>query len=167
MDGFNTGLANLVAAINAQRASTNPVPILGFVNPDGVLGAFEHVGDILSTPALTVQSPFLNWNNASQQNYGISDAEYEWLPQQMMGLVRDSSTPRYVIYGYGQALRPAANGLVTSGGINFGLVTNYQVVAESAVRAVVSVQAQLNNSGSYQVTNYTTRVESYNVLPSQ
>jgi hypothetical protein len=164
--GFNSGLANLVAAINVQRASTNAVPILGFVNPDGVRGAFEHVGDILSTPALTVQSPFLNWSNNLQQTYGISDAEYEWLPQQMMGLVRDSSTPRYVIYGYGQALRPAANGLVTSAN-NFGLVTNYQVVAESAVRAVISVHAQLNTSGAYPVTNYTTRVESYNVLPSQ
>jgi hypothetical protein len=167
VDGFNTGLANLVAAINAQRASTNLVPLNGFFNPDGVLGAFEHVGDILSTPALTVQSPFLNWSNNLQQAYGINDAEYEWLPQQMMGLVRESPTPRYVIYGYGQALRPAPNGLVSSGGSNFGLVTNYQVVAESAVRAVVSVHAQLNTSGAYPVTNYTTRVESYNVLPSQ
>jgi hypothetical protein len=164
--GFNSGLSNLVAAINALRAATNAVPIVGFANPDGVRGAFEHVGDILSTPELSVQSPFLNWRNVNQQSYGINDAEYEWLPQQIMGLLRDSTTPRYVIYGYGQALRPAPNGLVTSSS-NFGLVTNYQVVAESAVRAVVSVHSQLNTSGPYPVTNYTTRVESYNVLPSQ
>ncbi len=84
-----------------------------------------------------------------------------------MGLVRGSSTPRYVIYGYGQALRPAGQRARKQRWGNFGLVTNYQVVAESAVRAVVSVHAQLNTSGPYPVTNYTTRVESYNVLPSQ
>jgi hypothetical protein len=43
----------------------------------------------------------------------------------------------------------------------------FQVVAESVVRAVVSVHAQVNMSGSYPVTNYTTRVESYNVLPPE
>ena len=161
--GANSQLAQLVAAINSQRANSHP--FLGFTNGDGVVGAFEHVGDILSVPQLTVQSPYLNWSNNLQQAYGINDAAYEWLPQQAMGLLRGTSTPRYVIYGYGQALRPAANGLDTSSG-NFGLVTNYQVVAESAVRAVVSVQKQINLSGPYPVTNYTTRVESYNVLPA-
>ena len=68
---------------------------------------------------------------------------YEWLPQQMMSLLRVSGTPqspmRYVIYCYGQTLRPAQNGIVTSGSL-FGMCTNYQVVAETATRAVVSVQ---------------------------
>ena len=152
----NGVLQTLVTNLNFVRSN--------FVNPDGVLGSFEHAGDILSVPALTERSPFLNWNNVNQQTYGISDAAYEWLPQQMMGLVRGGSTPRYVIYAYGQALRPAPGGVVT-GSANFGLVTNYQVVAESAVRAIVSVQAQVDTSGSYPVTNYTTRVESYSVLP--
>jgi hypothetical protein len=161
--GGNSGLATLLANINTQRTNTNPQ--VGFTNADGALGVFEHAGDILSTPALSVRSPFLNWTNPVQQEFGISDAAYEWLPQQMMGLVRGPTTPRYVIYGYGQSLRPAQNGLVSSSTF-FGLVTNYQVVAESAVRAVVSVQAHVDLSGNYPVTNYTTRVESYNVLPS-
>ncbi len=164
INGFNSALGNLVTNINNARAGTNV--LLGFTNADGVVGSFEHVGDILSTPALTTRSPFLNISNVNQVNFGISDAAYEWLPQQMMGLVREPSDPRYVIYCYGQALRPAPNGLVTSAS-NFGLVTNYQVVAESVVRAVVSVHAQVNMSGSYPVTNYTTRVESYNVLPPE
>ena len=161
-------LQTLVTNINFVRTGTNV--LYGFTNADGVVGSFEHAGDILATPALTEHSPFLNWTNtnsklmANLQAYGISDAAYEWLPQQMMGLVRGNSTPRYVIYAYGQALRPAPGGVVT-GSANFGLVTNYQVVAESAVRAVVSVQAQVNISGFYPVTNYTTRVESYSVLP--
>ena len=35
---------------------------------------------------------------------------YEWLPQQMMSLVRVGA-PRYVIYSYGQAFKPAPNGI--------------------------------------------------------
>jgi hypothetical protein len=138
--------------------------LYGFTNADGILGSFEHAGDVLAVPALTEHSPFLNWNNTNQQAFGISDATYEWLPQQMMGLVRASSTPRYVIYCYGQALRPAPGGMVNASS-NFGLITNYQVVAESAVRAIVTVQKQVNMSGSWPVTNYTTKVESYSVLP--
>ena len=60
----------------------------------------------------------------------------------------------------------------------FGLVTNYQVVAESATRSVITVLPVLTNATvtvnaptPYQttvpVTNYTTKVESFNVLPPQ
>ncbi len=69
---------------------------------------------------------------------------YEWLPQQMMSLVK-LGTPRYVIYCYGQALRPAKNGIITSGPYAL-MVTNYQIVSESAVRAVVQVENA--NTGS-------------------
>jgi len=162
VDGINSALGRLVASINLQR--TNTIPLVGFTNSDGVVGAFEHAGDILSTPALSVNSPFLNWSNNFQQAYGLNDEDYEWVPQQMMGLVRGSSTPRYVVYAYGQSLRPAPNGLDSSSPY-FGLVTNYQVVAESAVRAVISVQSKVDMSGAYPVTNYITHVESYNVLP--
>jgi hypothetical protein len=131
-----------------------------YVNADGVKGVFEHVGDVLRTPALSDQSPFLNWNNTSQQQYGIGEEVYEWLPQQIMGLLRVGSTPRYVVYCYGQTLRPAPNGTVLTGG-DFNLVTNYQVTAESAARAVIRVDRHATPTG----TNYTTTVESYNVLP--
>ena len=61
-------------------------------------------------------------------------------------------------------------------GSYFGLVTNYQVVAESATRSVVTVQPVLTNAvvslpgGGFTtvpVTNYTTKVEGFNVLPPQ
>jgi hypothetical protein len=118
-------------------------------------------------PALTEQSPFLN-TNGPQAQFGISDELYEWLPQQMMGLVRVTTTPRYVIYCYGQALRPAVNGVVTSSA-NFGMITNYQIVAESAARAVIHVNKNVltNALGVVTGTNYTTVVESYNLLPPQ
>jgi hypothetical protein len=132
-------LGQLVADINATRTN--------FVNPDGLSGSFENVGDILSVPQLTSQSPFLNWNDPVQQANGINDEMYEWLPQQVMSLLRVSGTPqspvRYVIYSYGQALKPAPNGIYTgnttlgNGQSAFGMVTNYQVVAESATRTVL------------------------------
>jgi len=127
-----------------------------FVNPDGVRGVFEHPGYILSVPQLTVRSPYLAWTNSVQQTNGISEEMYEWLPQQVMSLLH-AGPPRYVIYCYGQALKPAPNSLVTSG-TYFGMCTNYQVVAESAARAVVSVE------GAGTPTPHV-KVESYSPLP--
>ena len=127
-------------------------------------GTFEHKGDILSAALLTEYSPFLNTN---QLNYGISDAVYEWLPQQMMSLLTCPTAPRYLVYCYGQTLKPAQDAIVTSstalagGGTAFGLVTNYQVVAESAARAVIRMDRHVSATG----TNFTTTVESYNPLP--
>ena len=82
-----------------------------------------------------------------------------------MGLLRLNPSPRYVIYCYGQALRPAPNSVNLTAS-NFGLVTNYQVVAESAARAVLSVKQHLitNATGVVTGTNYSTTIESYNVL---
>jgi len=160
--------------INPAGADQFDSPLWQIVNgPNGInntrknfpLKSFTHLGDILSVPALTEQSPFINVPNGSvQQQYDVSDEIYEWLPQQTLGLLRLGS-PRYVIYCYGQALRPAPGGTVLSS----GLVTNYQVVAESAARAVMSVQPQvlsyINTNGTVTLTtNYTTRVENYNVL---
>jgi hypothetical protein len=130
-------------------------------NSDGVVGAFEHAGDILLVPQFTQQSPFLKVItngvvDGVQQTNGISDEMYEWLPQQVMSLLRDGP-PRYVIYCYGQALKPAPDSLVTSGA-TFGMCTNYQVVAESAARAVVRVEGA-NTSAPHVV------VESFNPLP--
>ena len=155
-NGMNSPLGQLVNGINATRASTNLFPA----------GVFTHLGDILRVPQLTEQSPFLNWNDAQQQQYGISDELYEWLPQQALGLLRLNSTPRYVIYCYGQALRPAANSVVTSS-TGFGLCTNYQVMAESAARAVIRFDRIVftNATGNATGTNYKATVESYNVLP--
>jgi hypothetical protein len=132
--------------INVSRANTNVFPFQ----------SFTHVGDILQTPALTAHSPFLNWNDSRQQDYGISDELYEWLPQQMMGLVRLGEA-RYVVYCYGQTLKPAPGGEVL-GGPFYQMITNYQVTAESVVRAVIRVE-NANTSQPHAV------VESYNTLP--
>ena len=161
MNGTNAALWQLVNYTTNNYAGINPTRANLNLFPQGV---FPRVGDILRTPALTEQSPFLA--GLVLTNNQISDALAEWLPQQTLGLLRDSSAPKYVLYAWGQTLKPAANGLVTSGGpAFFGLVTNYQVTAESAARAVISVHPHVTATATGFVTNYTTTVESYNVLP--
>jgi len=163
----NSPLGQLVNGINNMRAN--------FTNADGVAGAFEHAGDILSTLQFTEQSPFLNWNDPLQQTNAISDEMYEWLPQQVMSLLRCSSSPRYVIYCYGQTLKPAPDSVYTIGGQYFGMVTNYQVVSEIATRAVVRFNSTVtnvittNSFGNWvsqpMVTNNNAVIESFNILP--
>jgi len=111
--------------------------------------SFQHVGDVLATPALSDNSPFLQ--GARSAGTPISDAEYEWLPQQTLSLMT-LGTPRYVVYCYGQALKPAPGGFVT-GGTYAGMCTNYQVVSESATRAVVQVQNVTSNNPSIILKN--------------
>jgi hypothetical protein len=168
----NSALAQIVAGIDRTRAT--------FTNADSLVGAFEHVGDILATPQLTERAPFLNWNNDAQKANGISDEMYEWLPQQAMSLLRLGS-PRYVIYSYGQALKPSPNGTylgsatLPNGQSAFGLVTNYQVVSEIATRAVVRLETVRTNglvsagtngvSSAILVTPPRAVIESYNILP--
>jgi len=158
----NSALGQLVNGINQTRANTNLF----------LMQTFAHVGDILATPQLTEQSPFLAGLNPN-------DELYEWLPQQTMSLLRCSSSPRYVIYCYGQALKPAPNGIYTGSDQFFGMVTNYQVVSEIATRAVVRFNSALTNvivgtnnlvGGTNWftvpvVTNNNAVIESFNILP--
>ncbi len=169
-NGLNSVLGDLVTNINNTRSI--------FTNADGIAGTFEHKGDILSVAALTEQSPFLN-RAGMQTIKGINDEVYEWLPQQMMSLLRCSSSPRYVIYCYGQALKPAPDSVYATGGPFFGMITNYQIVSEIATRAVVRFNSMVTNVITFNsdfstytnwysqpvVTNNNAVIESFNILP--
>jgi hypothetical protein len=138
-------VARIVNALNRQRASlTNQHQV------------FQHVGEILAVPELTVASPFLNTSTDAQKQYGISDAAYERIPQQTVGLLKCDHTPRFVVYSYGQTLRPAEHSLVTASA-HFNLCTNYQITAETATRAVVRVEGAPLRPHAI--------IESFNVLP--
>lgn len=137
-------LATLVRDINLARAT----------NRSG-MGVFTNLGDWLSAPALTVASPFLNVNSPIQLQQGLTDAAYERLPQQVLGLLKVGE-PRFVIYGYGQTLRPATSSVIASGPFA-GLCTNYQITAETALRAVIRVEGAPLQPRVV--------VESYNPLP--
>ena len=130
-DPFRTNtwspVVQLVHGINRTRSDTNLFP----------RRVFGRTGDILAVPELTEASPFLN-RSAMQLQYGLTDAAVERLPQQILGLLKIDE-PRFVIYAYGQALRPAPNSRITSGPYA-GMYENYQITAESALRAVVRVE---------------------------
>jgi hypothetical protein len=148
--GTNSPLAQLVKGINNTRRTKTLFP----------QQIFTHEGDILAVPQLTEQLlPLLGVTNAA-----VSDEMEEWLPQQTMSLLR-LGTPRYVIYSWGQALKPAPHGVVTSGPL-FGMVTNYQVVSEFATRAVVRFDSTMTNIlGTNSVINNRAVIENYNILP--
>jgi hypothetical protein len=150
----------IVAGINSSRTNYGAFP-----NADGLQGVYEHLGDIFRVPQLSVASPFIN-DDGAQVPSGLNDEMYEWLPQQMLGLMTVSGTPqnppRYVVYCYGQTLKPAPNGIVTSGPFS-GLCTNYQVQAESAERVVIQVvntPTPANPNAAPHVV-----VQQYNALP--
>lgn len=140
--GTNCPLGYIVNGIVRTHANTNLFPT----------GTFLQTGDVLAVPELTDQSPFIN-HNGTYFTRGLNDAVYEWLPQQIMSLLR-LGEPRFVVYAFGQTLRPAAR--VPSGPFA-GLCTNYQITAEAATRAVFRVEGAPTNSHVV--------VESYNLLP--
>jgi hypothetical protein len=114
----------------------------------------ERVGDLLQIPQLTVHSPFVNTNDdggISQRNLGLDDFAYEQIPQQILSLLRVGQ-PRFVIYAYGQTLKPVDIDPST------GIVRNYQVTAEYATRTVVRIEGDPRH-------RVRTVVESFNVLP--
>jgi hypothetical protein len=118
-------LVTLVNAINNVRATN-------FVG-----GAFSRLGDILKVPELTVNSPFIaRLGGVIATN--MNDSVYERIPQQIFGLLKGAEQPRFVIYSYGQSLKPANNSTVVSGHYS-GLCTNYQITAEAATRTVVRI----------------------------
>jgi len=140
--GTNGPLARIYAGINRSRNDTNV-----FANQ-----TFNRLGDVLSVTELTDTSPFLPDKNTPLFKNNVRDNVYEWLPQQVMGLLKFSE-PRYVIYTYGQSLKPAPNSIVT-GGSFFGLCTNYQVTAEFAARSILRVENPRSDTPQIVLENY-------------
>jgi len=143
----------MVTSINESRDSGNR---LG--------NRFLHIGDVFSAPSLTAganefvpngsdsysargQSPLLasfNPNFGSQTRPGVEalqvarvpDEVLERIPQQIAGLLR-TDEPKFVIYAFGQSLKPAPGAILTAPGPFFNLCTNYVVTGEYATRTVV------------------------------
>jgi hypothetical protein len=158
-----TPVAAIWKGITNTLANTNP--LVGPVFPNHT---FQHLGDILNTPELTVKSPFLNTNSPTAN--ATNDEVLERIPQQIMSLLTLNQNPRFVIYSFGQTLHPANNSLVVGGPFN-NLCTNYQITAETATRAVVRVDGSpdpkytINNpdpQGRYYPPHIV--VEQFNVL---
>jgi hypothetical protein len=89
----NSPQAEVIANDIAQARATQPNQ--NFYSP----------GDILAVPELTEQSPFLNWTNTNQQDYGITDAAYEAIPAQLLPLLRQDSVGAIVQTNGGRSLQ--------------------------------------------------------------
>ncbi len=128
---------------------------------------FHSIGDILAAPQLSMMvdtngasgSRYLNFSQ-DQISYGLTDEAVERIPRQLLSLLK-LGEPRFVIYCYGQSLRPANNSLVLSpplGSGLFNLCTNYQITGEVLTRTVLHVEGTPQNPRAV--------IESYNVLPT-
>ncbi|HXG46717.1 MAG TPA: hypothetical protein VNO52_03765, partial [Methylomirabilota bacterium] len=168
---YETNIAWIVNAINAARTNLPPPH------------QFARLGDILAVPALTTRAPHLYSGDpqmeadAGTANTPLSDADYEALPQRILSLLKVGgdlrSPPRFVVYAWGQSLKPAPNSIVQSGP-RFGLCRNYQITGETAYRAVVRVEPQLKRDATGNPTreiDWTVApravVESFNILPPE
>ena len=122
---------------------------------------FRRMGHLLAAPALSLESPFLNLAN-DQVRYGINDALYEWIPQQVLGLLKEDE-PYVVVYAYGQSLRPADRSVIVAPGPFQGMVTNYQITGEVLTKTALRlVETRRTNQPSL----FRAVAESYNFLPN-
>ncbi len=144
----NRTIEKLVEAVNFHRTTR----MTGEV--------FSSLSEVLGVPELTSKSLFLTApfvaNPPQISDSPLRDKDVEAIPQKILSLIQRGE-PRFVIYAFGQSLKPAPQSILT-GGPYRGLVTNYEVSGEMASRAVVRIEFD-NNRRPYTV------VESFNFLP--
>jgi hypothetical protein len=125
-------------------------------------GVYSGLADIASVPELTVKSPYLNTADDNQVKYIISDLAYEALPQQIAGLIKAGES-RFVVYSYGQSLKPAEDSILLDPPLTMSwlknMCTNYQITAEMATRTVLRVDGTPEQPKIV--------IESFNVLPEE
>jgi hypothetical protein len=99
-------------------------------------GIFHNVGDILAASALTTTSPFLGSNAFLAANN--PDQIVERIPQQILSLLKVGE-PQFVIFAYGQSLKPKGPPFLSPGGSNNNIYTNYEITGEVLTRTVCHV----------------------------
>ena len=112
---------------------------------------FTRLSQLFLVPDLTTASPFLHSSDIQVQ-FGLNDLAYEMLPTRLMSLLR-LDEPRFVIYAYGQSLKPAPQSIDPATRV----ISNYQVTGEFGTRTVLRVD------GSW--ASPTAVIEGYNILP--
>jgi hypothetical protein len=169
-------LSNTTPAVNLTSVPTNftalfvdpnspqlrqMVESINFARQSMPRQTFSRLGQVLSAPALSLDSPFLN-RASDQARFGLSDVVYEWIPQQILGLLKEDE-PYVVVYAYGQTLRPADRSLIVSPGPYYGLCTNYQITGEVLTKSAIRFEEirRPNQPSLYQAVT-----ESYTVLPN-
>ena len=140
----------IVKAINARREAL----------PGRVYGSLR---EFIGLPELTTASPYLNppYVSTAPQPDTLRDRDYEAIPERILSLIQVGE-PRFVVYAFGQSLKPAPQSILT-GGPYRGLVTNYEVTGELATRAVMRVELSPRTPPGAPIPRAI--VESFNILP--
>jgi hypothetical protein len=100
-------------------------------------GRFNYLGEILSAPELSLQSPYLRLSAGPR---GIpADEVVERIPQMALSLLKRDE-PRFVVYAYGQSLRPAPASVVTDFGPYFQMPTNYVISGEYVTKTLMRLE---------------------------
>jgi len=132
---------------------------------------FRSLGELLAVPELTTKSPFINAGTdpspvagdpngpATILTYGFNDEIYERIPRQILSLLKVGDA-RYVVYAFGQSLKPADKSIVTSAGNPqyFGMCTNYQITGEVYTRVLMKVGGNAKNPRP--------EILNFNILPA-
>ena len=101
--------------------------VVGAINKARGPAPWERLSDILQTPELSYNSPYLP--------AAPSEEHYEAFARHLLPLLRVEEEDRFVAYVYSQVLRPAKRGVQKK------TVTNYKVVGEAAARTVFKFDA--------------------------
>jgi len=164
--------AGVVVITNITPTSTNGTTIsptndeynfysLALDSANGIYGArtnqpngiFHKIGDILQASALTVNSPYLTGTTFSDQ----TDEMVERIPQQTLGLMK-LGLPQFVIYSWGQSLKPKS--LYSSGSGNLlNICTNYEITGEFLTRTVCHIVSDPGAAAPRIV------IDNYNIMP--
>jgi hypothetical protein len=149
------------------------LPVLKLNRFGQPVSVFEHMGDVLGAPALSVQNPylrgFLRMGEAGLVYNVWNDQAVEYIPQQVLSLLRKDE-PRFVVYAFGQSLKPAPRSL-TSDPNFYHMCTNYQIMGEVITKTTFRVEGE-----PFDPRNENTRlrslsnplrpvVEKYEILP--
>ncbi len=125
------------SGINAVRA----------LQPNGI---FHKIGDILQAGTLTVSPP-------EPLTAPLTDEMVERIPQQTLSLLK-LGLPQFVVYSWGQSLRP--KNLYSSGsGSLLNICTNYEITGEFLTRTVCHVVSDPAAAAPKIV------VDNYNIMP--
>jgi len=133
VSGFKDSKNNRIPGISQMQVLTNQAGAL--LNPDG---AFQKLGSVLQVPTLSDRAPFLNTSLDWSRIRNVGDEVLERLPQQAMSLLR-ADEPRFVVYAYGQTLKPAPNAINLRPGPLYGISTNYTITGEFVTKTVFRV----------------------------
>lgn len=133
VSGYKDSRNNRIPGISQMQTATNQAGVL--LNPDG---AFQNLGSVLQVPTLSDRAPFLKTDLDWSRIRNVGDEVLERLPQQAMSLLR-ADEPRYVVYAYGQTLKPAQNAINLRPGPLYGISTNYTITGEFVTKTVFRI----------------------------